>query len=170
MNLDETLIPYENVAPQVHGGPGVLGCSAHCTALPLASCLHLHLPPSPLHLPTYPISYTPTHPPTHPHPQPGGFQYVLRYSAHSTDVTAVALATKLKLAAVADASGALSLLDLLQPCQLFCTRAMAQPVAQLAFGSHVIPGPKDEPGVERCVGWGGVWAERRHWGLGWPGG
>jgi hypothetical protein len=81
--------------------------------------------------------------------QPGGFQYILRYTAHSADITAVGLATKLKLAAVADASGCLSLVDLLQPAQLFSTRAMQQPVAALAFGSHVIPGPKEEPGVER---------------------
>ncbi|EFN53326.1 hypothetical protein CHLNCDRAFT_137041 [Chlorella variabilis] len=84
--------------------------------------------------------------------QAGGFQYIMRYSTHSADVTAVALATKLKLAAVTDAGGNLSLLDLLQPAQLFSTRAMSQPVAQLVFGSHVIPGPtKEDPGVERVV-------------------
>ena len=49
-----------------------------------------------------------------PRLQPGGFQYVLRYSCHSADISALALATKLKLAAVADDSGTLSLLDLLQ--------------------------------------------------------
>ena len=83
--------------------------------------------------------------------QPGGFQYILRYSTHSADITAVTLATKLKLAAVADEAGCVSLLDLLQPAQLFSTRAAAQPVAQLAFGSHVIPGVKEEPDVERWV-------------------
>lgn len=46
--------------------------------------------------------------------QPGGFQYVLRYSCHPADVSALALATKLKLVAVADDSGTVSLLDLLQ--------------------------------------------------------
>lgn len=46
--------------------------------------------------------------------QPGGFQYVLRYSCHPADVSALALATKLKLVAVADESGTVSLLDLLQ--------------------------------------------------------
>lgn len=61
----------------------------------------------------------------------------------------MALATKLKLAAVADESGTLSLLDLLQPAQLFSTRVMQQAVAHAVFGSHVVPGPKDEPGVER---------------------
>ena len=50
--------------------------------------------------------------------QPGGFQYVLRYSCHSADVSALALATKLKLAAVADEAGNLSLLDLLQVCEV----------------------------------------------------
>ncbi len=39
---------------------------------------------------------------------------MLRYSCHSADISALALATKLKLAAVADESGTLSLLDLLQ--------------------------------------------------------
>lgn len=82
--------------------------------------------------------------------QPAGFQYIMRYSAHSADVTALALATKLKLAAVADASGRLSLLDLLQPAQLFSTRALRQPVAQAVFGSHVTPGAtKEDLAVER---------------------
>lgn len=83
--------------------------------------------------------------------QPAGFQYILRYSTHSTDITAVALASKLKLAAVADESGTLSLLDLLQPSQLFSTRVMPQAVVQAAFGSHVIPGAKDEMDVERVM-------------------
>ncbi|PSC76739.1 R-Tomsyn-like family [Micractinium conductrix] len=83
--------------------------------------------------------------------QPAGFQYVLRYSTHAADITAVSLATKLKLAAVADEGGTLSLLDLLQPAQLFSTRVMAQPVAHAVFGSHVIPGVKEEPDVERVV-------------------
>ncbi|KAL4431642.1 hypothetical protein ABPG77_001484 [Micractinium sp. CCAP 211/92] len=83
--------------------------------------------------------------------QPPGFQYILRYSTHSCDISCVALATKLKLAAVADESGTLSLLDLLQPAELFSTRVMQQAVAHAAFGSHVVPGPKDEPGVERVV-------------------
>lgn len=81
--------------------------------------------------------------------QAPGFQYILRYSTHSCDITSVALATKLKLAAVADESGTLSLLDLLQPAQLFSTRVMQQAVAHAVFGSHVVPGVKDEPGVER---------------------
>lgn len=76
----------------------------------------------------------------------------MRYSAHSADISSVALATKLKLAAVADAAGNVSLLDLLQPAQLFASRSMAQPVAQLAFGSHVFPGAtKEEPDIERWV-------------------
>ncbi|KAL4458921.1 hypothetical protein ABPG75_013786 [Micractinium tetrahymenae] len=83
--------------------------------------------------------------------QPAGFQYILRYSTHSSDISSVALATKLKLAAVADESGSLSLLDLLQPAQLFSSRVMQQGVVHAAFGRHVVPGPKDEPGVERVV-------------------
>ena len=55
-------------------------------------------------------------------------------------MTAVSLASCLKLAAVADASGGVSVLDLMQTCQLFSTkRGLPQPVAQLEFGSHVIP-------------------------------
>ena len=50
---------------------------------------------------------------------------------------------------MADEGGTLSLLDLLQPAQLFSTRVMAQPVAHAVFGSHVIPGVKEEPDVER---------------------
>jgi hypothetical protein len=92
--------------------------------------------------------------------QPAGFQYIMRYSAHSAGITALALATKLKLAAVADASGRLSLLDLLQPAQLFSTRALAQPVTQAVFGSHVVPGPtKEDLAVERwapCSTWSGA--------------
>ena len=97
--------------------------------------------------------------------QAPGFQYVLRYGAHSPDVTALALATKLKLAAVGDASGHVTLLDLLQPAQLFAAQAPLpapqQAVAALAFGSHLMPpgaggpgggggGGKDDPGMERC--------------------
>lgn len=108
-------------------------------ALLHTACAHLTpLPPLP------PPLFTPA--------QPGGFQYVLRYSTHGADVTALALATKLKLAAVADASGRLSLVDLLQPAQLFSARAMPQAVAQAAFGSHVVPGAtKEDPSVERCA-------------------
>ncbi len=46
--------------------------------------------------------------------QPAGFQYVMRYSIHSADITGLCLATKLKLAAVADESGTVSVLDLMQ--------------------------------------------------------
>lgn len=148
MNLDETLMPYENVGPQVRllrtprglWGKQRIGRARLEPVTGRAS--------QPAHRPLPRLAYA--------CPQPGGFQYVLRYSAHAADVTAVSLATKLKLAAVADEAGTVSLLDLLQPSQLFSARAMAQPVAQMAFGSHVIPGPgKEDPGTERCVGGGG---------------
>ena len=75
--------------------------------------------------------------------QPPGFQYVLRYGAHVADVTAVALSSKLKLAAVADAGGAVSLLDLMQPAQRFSVRPGGAAPAALAFGSPVVPAGRE---------------------------
>jgi hypothetical protein len=73
--------------------------------------------------------------------QAAGFQYVTRYSVHSADVTAVVLASALKLAAVADAKGTVSLVDLMQPNQLFCSRPFTNAVVKLRFGFVPVPYP-----------------------------
>lgn len=73
--------------------------------------------------------------------QAAGFQYVTRYSVHRADVTAVVLASALKLAAVADAKGTVSLVDLMQPSQLFCSRPFTTAVVKLRFGFVPVPYP-----------------------------
>ena len=96
-------------------------------AAPNAACLPANLPC----------------PPAPPAPlQPAGFQYILRYSTHAADVAALALSTKLKLAAVADEGGSVSVIDLMGPSRLFAVPAPlggGVPARQLAFGSHVVP-------------------------------
>ncbi|KAH7619656.1 hypothetical protein Ndes2526B_g06639 [Nannochloris sp. 'desiccata'] len=67
--------------------------------------------------------------------QPAGFQYILKYSTHSVDCTAVSLASKMRLLAVGDCHGGVSALDLTAPQRLFQTIPVAgEAVAKLAVG------------------------------------
>lgn len=69
--------------------------------------------------------------------QAAGFQYVTRYSVHDVDLTALSLASLLKLVAVADAKGCVSLLDLMQPSQLFYSQPFTEAVNEISFGISV---------------------------------
>lgn len=67
--------------------------------------------------------------------QPGGMQYVLKYSTHAADITAVALATRLQLLVVGDADGCVSVVDLMQPQRLFtAVPVQGSAVRSLAVG------------------------------------
>jgi hypothetical protein len=84
--------------------------------------------------------------------QPAGWQYVLRYSTHSADVTALALPSRLKVLAVGDASGAVSVVDLGQLQRMFQRQpAGAAGVARLAVGPCMGPAAQGEqhPGAEK---------------------
>jgi hypothetical protein len=67
--------------------------------------------------------------------QPAGFQYILKYSTHSVDCTAVSLASKLRLLTVGDCQGGVSAVDLTAPQRLFQTvPVVGEAVAKLAVG------------------------------------
>lgn len=67
--------------------------------------------------------------------QPAGFQYILKYSTHSVDCTAVSLASKMRVLAVGDCEGGVSAVDLTAPQRLFQTVPVAgEAVAKLAVG------------------------------------
>ena len=72
--------------------------------------------------------------------QPAGFQYILKYSTHSVDCTAVSLASKMRLLAVGDCQGGVSAVDLTAPQRLFQTVPVAgEAVAKLAVGLAAAP-------------------------------
>lgn len=66
--------------------------------------------------------------------QAAGWQYILRYSMHSTEITSVCLATKVGLLAVGDKSGNISLVDFHLPERVFQSKLAATSVSKLAFG------------------------------------
>lgn len=76
-------------------------------------------------------------------PQPAGFQYILKYNAHATDITALSLPTQLAACCIGDSSGILSFLDLMNPQRMF----VASPVpgcgiAQIAVGIMAVQQPQ----------------------------
>ena len=77
--------------------------------------------------------------------QPAGFQYILKYSTHSSDITSVRIASKLGVLAVGDASGAVSAIDLSTPQRLFQTiPVVGQAVAKLEVASASAPSKNAE--------------------------
>jgi hypothetical protein len=80
--------------------------------------------------------------------QPAGWQYVLKYSTHAADVTSLALPTRLRLLAVGDAAGGVSVVDLTQPQRLFQLAAAAPGAGAVA---RLAVGPGEAQPSEQCV-------------------
>lgn len=72
--------------------------------------------------------------------QPAGFQYILKYSNHSSDCTALRLASRMRVLVVGDTSGAVSAVDLSTPQRLFHTVPVTgQAVSKLEVAPAAAP-------------------------------
>ncbi|KAL0036450.1 hypothetical protein WJX77_008242 [Trebouxia sp. C0004] len=85
----------------------------------------------------------------HSRQQPPGFQCILQCMHHAASISSIAIAARLKLVALADETGVLSLLELTRPSISFEQQVASQALVSLQFGQQVIPAATDRRPSDR---------------------
>ncbi|KAL0052569.1 hypothetical protein WJX82_004051 [Trebouxia sp. C0006] len=85
----------------------------------------------------------------HSRQQPPGFQCILQCTHHAASISGIAIAARLKLVALADETGVLSLLELTRPSISYEQQVASQALVSLQFGHQVLPAPTDRRSSDR---------------------